>query len=175
MNDRFVFPTIGIVSLLVVLAVGVLFWGQQARVSGGPDVSALPLLNAVLNATSALLLAFGYLFIRQKNILAHKVCMLSAFAVSTCFLISYVIYHYQAGSKPFAGTGFLRLIYFPLLISHILLAAVIVPLALTTLYRAWAGAFERHKRIARFTLPIWLYVSVTGVLVYLMLYWASPQ
>ena len=134
------------------------------------NVSSLPALNATLNATSAVFLTLGYVFIRRRQIRAHLACMLTAFTVSTAFLISYLVYHYHAGSKHFAGTGWLRLVYFVLLASHVVLAAVILPLALTTLRRALRGDFGRHRRIARWTLPLWLYVSVTGVIVYWMLY-----
>jgi uncharacterized membrane protein YozB (DUF420 family) len=123
-----------------------------------------------LNATSAVLLAVGYLFIRRRRVAAHLACMLSAFGVSTLFLVSYVVYHYNAGSRPFGGQGWIRPVYFVLLISHIILAAAIVPLALTTIYRALTGQLPRHMRIARWTLPIWLYVSVSGVAIFLMLY-----
>jgi uncharacterized membrane protein YozB (DUF420 family) len=116
------------------------------------------------------LLTVGFAFIRRKNVPAHRACMLSAFGVSAIFLVSYLVYHAQAGSVPFQGRGWVRPVYFALLLSHIVLAAVIVPLALTTIHRAWTGRFDRHRRIARWTLPIWLYVSVTGVVVYLMLY-----
>jgi len=133
-------------------------------------LSSLPTLNAALNATSAVLLVTGYVFIRRKRVLAHKACMGGAFAVSALFLTSYVHYHYHAGSIPFAGTGWMRVVYFAILIPHATLAAVILPLALVTLNRAWRGQFDRHKRIARWTLPLWLFVSVTGVVVYLMLY-----
>ena len=137
----------------------------------GPlPLSALPALNATLNATCALLLGAGFLFIRRRKILAHKICMGSAFAVSILFLVSYLTYHYQVGSVKFAGQGWIRPVYFAILISHTILAAVIVPLALVTLSRALAARFDRHVRIARWTLPIWLYVSVTGVVVYWMFY-----
>ncbi|MEE8076829.1 MAG: DUF420 domain-containing protein, partial [Candidatus Binatia bacterium] len=117
----------------------------------------------------------GYFFIRRKKKTAHKFCMLTAFGTSSLFLVSYLIYHYQVGSVPFLGQGLIRLIYLALLISHIILAAVIVPLALTTIYRAWSENFDNHVRIARWTLPLWLYVSLTGVIVYWMLYWLYPQ
>lgn len=133
-------------------------------------LSYLPGLNAALNSASALLLAAGYLFIRSKRAAAHKPCMLSALATSALFLFSYLTYHYQVGSVPFKGRGWIRTVYFTVLISHTILAATIVPLVLVTLSRALKGSFERHKRIARWTLPLWLYVSVTGVIVYLMLY-----
>jgi len=133
-------------------------------------VSSLPGLNAALNSASALLLFAGYLFIRSRKVMAHKLCMLSAITASSLFLISYLTYHYQVGSVPFKGQGWIRVVYFTVLISHTVLAVVIVPLVLVTLTRALRGSFDRHKRIARWTLPLWLYVSVTGVLVYWMLY-----
>ncbi|TAJ81503.1 DUF420 domain-containing protein [bacterium] len=133
-------------------------------------LSYLPGLNAALNSASAVLLTAGYLFIRNKKITAHKLCMLSAFTTSTLFLISYLAYHYQVGSVPFKGQGWIRVVYFTVLISHTILAVVIVPLVLVTLTRALKGRFEKHRRIARWTLPLWLYVSITGVLVYWMLY-----
>lgn len=173
-RDRLVLPLIAVVSVLVVLAVAVLTLGHRPAAGPAGAASLLPAFNAVLNGTSALLLSLGYAFIRRRRIVAHKTCMLSAFGVSVLFLLSYVAYHYQAGSRPFGGHGPLRVIYFLLLISHIVLAAVIVPLALTTIYRAWQGSFARHVKIARWTLPVWLYVSVTGVVVYWMLYHLVP-
>ena len=175
MSDRLALPVIGVVSLGVVLVVGLLLLGRGEFAGGRLDVSALPALNAFLNGLSAVFLSAGYVFIRRKKKAAHRFSMLTAFLVSTLFLISYLVYHYHAGSRPFGGTGAIRVIYFFLLVTHIVLAAVIVPLALTTIYRAWRGEFDLHKRIARFTLPIWLYVSVTGVVVYWMLYRLSPR
>ncbi len=134
------------------------------------SVTDLPAVNAVLNATSAVLLASGYGFIRRRQITAHKRCMVAACATSALFLLSYLTYHYHVGSMPFRGQGWIRLLYFTILISHTILAAAIVPLALTTLFRAWKADFSKHVRIARWTLPIWLYVSVTGVIIYVMLY-----
>ena len=133
-------------------------------------ISALPEVNAVLNATSAVLLVCGYIFIRRGNIKAHKLCMVSAFSTSTLFLVSYLTYHYLSGIKRFTGQGALRAVYLSILTTHTILAVVIVPLVLVTLARAWRGAFDRHRSIARRTLPLWLYVSVTGVVVYWMLY-----
>jgi len=130
----------------------------------------LPGVNAILNATSAVLLVIGYLCIRRQLVAAHRACMVTAFGVSTLFLICYLTYHYYYGSTRFSGRGWLRPVYFSILISHIALAATIIPLALVTLYRAIKGRFEQHRRVARWTLPIWLYVSVTGVIVYWMLY-----
>lgn len=138
------------------------------------SLSDLPALNASLNGTSALLLAAGYLFIRRKRVGAHKLCMSLAFLASTLFLVSYLVYHYHHGATAFAGPRWARPIYFSILISHTMLAAAVVPLALITLRRAWKEQFARHMRIARWTLPIWLYVSVTGVLIYLMLYQIFP-
>jgi putative membrane protein len=133
-------------------------------------VSQLPAVNAALNSLSAILLVGGYLFIRSRNIKAHRACMLSAFASSILFLASYLVYHYQVGSVPFKGQGGIRLVYFTILLTHTILATTVVPLALVTLFRAFKERFDAHRRIARWTFPIWLYVSVTGVIVYWMLY-----
>jgi uncharacterized membrane protein YozB (DUF420 family) len=134
-------------------------------------VSALPHLNAALNAASAIFLLLGYRFIRRKRINQHKICMLSAVTASVLFLISYLIYHSNIGSKPFQGRGFIRTIYFLILISHTILAVVNVPLVIATLTHAFREKFDQHARLAsRYTFPLWLYVSVTGVIVYLMLY-----
>jgi uncharacterized membrane protein YozB (DUF420 family) len=134
------------------------------------SVSDLPALNATLNGIAAVFLAAGYVCIRRGNRRAHRACMIAAFVASALFLASYVIYHAQAGSKPFPGTGAVRAVYFAILVTHIGLAAVILPMAIVTLARALRGRFDRHVRIARRTLPIWLYVSVTGVAIYWMLY-----
>ena len=133
-------------------------------------LSALPALNATLNAIAALLLVCGYVMIRRGRMEIHRRFMLAAFATSALFLVSYVIYHANVGSKPFEGQGTIRIVYFAILISHVILAALILPLALITLTHALRARFERHVPIARWTLPIWLYVSVTGVIVYVMLY-----
>jgi putative membrane protein len=133
-------------------------------------ISYFPAIDAALNATSALLLTIGYVFIRRGNVRSHKACMLSAFGTSTLFLVCYIWYHAHHGVTRFPGRGGVRALYFTLLTSHTLLAVVIVPLVVVTLYRAWREMFDRHKRIARWTLPLWVYVSVTGVVVYWMLY-----
>ncbi len=133
-------------------------------------ISALPTLNAFLNATSAVFLALGYRFIRRGEIRRHKAAMLAAFATSTLFLVSYVTYHLNAGSKHFTGTGWVRGAYFVLLASHVVLAAALLPLSTTTLVLALRGSFSKHRRLARWTFPIWMYVSVTGVIVYILLY-----
>lgn len=138
------------------------------------SLSDFPALDAGLNAASAILLTLGFFFIRRKNIRAHKVCMLSAFVASTLFLVCYLTYHYYHGVTRFSGQGAIRAFYFSLLGSHTVLAAVIVPLVLTTLSRALRERFAQHKRIARWTLPLWLYVSVTGVVIYWMLYHLYP-
>lgn len=134
------------------------------------DAHDLPALNATLNSISAVLLVTGYVLIRRKNVPAHKFCMLAAFGCSVIFLASYLAHKYLAGPTKFQGEGAVRLIYFAILLTHTVLAALVPFLAVTTLYRAFRGQFEKHRRIARFTFPIWIYVSVTGVLVYLMLY-----
>jgi uncharacterized membrane protein YozB (DUF420 family) len=133
-------------------------------------VRDLPTLNAVLNATSALLLLAGWLLIRRGRIEAHRRAMLAAVASSTLFLVSYLVYHAQVGSVRFQGQGPIRAVYFAILITHTLLAAAIVPLVLVTLVRALKARFDRHRSLARVTLPIWSYVSVTGVVIYWMLY-----
>ncbi len=135
----------------------------------------LPTLNALLNATSAALLMLGVKQIYAKNVEAHKRFMVSAFVVSTLFLISYLVYHFNVGSVGFTGTGWIRPVYFLILITHSVLAVLVPPMAIITLYRAWRGDFERHRRIARWTYPIWLYVSFTGVIVYLLLYVFYPR
>ena len=130
----------------------------------------LPALNAALNASSAFLLILGYVLIRQRAITAHTMAMLAACGTSTLFLISYIYYHLHHGATRFPGHGLIRPIYFTILITHTILAVVIVPLAIRTLYFALRGRFDRHSALARVTLPIWLYVSVTGVVIYWMLY-----
>ena len=138
-------------------------------------ISYLPHLNACLNGTSAVLLFSGYRFIRAKNVIAHRTCQVAALIVSILFLASYLTYHYNHGSTRFQGTGLVRPIYFTILTTHTILAIVIVPLVILTFYRALRNDFTRHRRIARITLPIWLYVSITGVIVYLMLYHIYPS
>jgi uncharacterized membrane protein YozB (DUF420 family) len=138
-------------------------------------IAQLPALNAFLNSASAALLIVGYLLIRRRRTRAHRACMIAAFLTSTLFLMSYLTYHYYHGATRFQGQGWMRTVYFGVLITHTILAAVIVPLVLATLYRASRGSFIRHARLARWTLPLWLYVSVTGVVVYLMLYQLYPQ
>jgi len=138
------------------------------------DYTLLPAVNATLNATSGILLAIGYVLIKRRQIKAHRNAMLMAFASSTLFLVSYVVYHLHIGSKPFQGAGPIRYVYFTILISHILLAIIILPMAITTLARGLRGDYSRHVPLARRTFPVWMYVSITGVIVYVMLYQLYP-
>ncbi len=133
-------------------------------------IAWLPTLNALLNGISASLLCAGYLFIRRRRIKAHQMCMTAAFGVSVLFLVSYLTLHAKVGSTSFTGVGWVRPFYFFVLITHIVLAALVPFMALATLWRAWRERFDDHARLARWTLPIWLYVSLTGIVVYLMVY-----
>ncbi|MFN0158215.1 MAG: DUF420 domain-containing protein [Bacteroidota bacterium] len=138
------------------------------------QLTDLPLVNAILNATSAILLLIGYALIRNKNVPAHRKVMIAAFSTSTLFLLFYLFYHYNVGSVRFTAEGTVRIVYFTILISHTLLAVLVPPLAIITLSRGLKMHVDRHRKIARWTLPIWLYVSFTGVIVYLMLYVFYP-
>ena len=133
-------------------------------------VTDLPALNATLNAISFVFLLSGYVFIRRGQWQKHRLCMIGALVMSALFLTSYVIYHLNVGSVPFRRTGWIRTVYFAVLIPHVILAAAIVPLVLITVSRALSKRFDRHRVIARWTLPLWMYVSITGVIVYVMLY-----
>lgn len=139
------------------------------------SLSDLPAVNACLNSLSAVLLAIGYRFIRRNKIIAHRNCMIGAFLVSTLFLICYLVYHFNAGRTVFKEPAWFRPIYLVLLLSHTVLAVVIVPMVLVTLSRALKQRFDRHRQIARWTWPLWMYVSVTGVIIYLLLYQIFPQ
>ena len=134
------------------------------------SVHDLPAVNASLNALSGLLLLCGYVLIRARRIAAHRAVMSTAFATSSIFLVCYLVYHAQVGSVPFPRQGFVRPLYFAILITHVLLAATVPPLAIVTLTRGLKGRYPQHRRIARWTFPVWLYVSVTGILVYVLLY-----
>jgi uncharacterized membrane protein YozB (DUF420 family) len=134
------------------------------------QITDLPAVNATLNAMAAIFLTAGYVLIRRGRRELHKRCMLAALTTSALFLVCYIIYHVNTGSRPFPGQGVVRAVYFAILITHVILAAAILPLALTTASRGLTAQYDRHVRIARWTLPLWLYVSVTGVVIYLMLY-----
>ncbi|MBI3006626.1 MAG: DUF420 domain-containing protein [Ignavibacteriales bacterium] len=134
------------------------------------SISDLPLLNALLNSSSAVFLVIGHRFMKKGNIPAHRACMIAVFVLSGLFLTSYLVYHYHHGSEPFRGEGWIRPVYFTILLSHTVLATAIVPLAIVTLRRGLQGKYDLHRKIAKWTYPVWLYVSVTGVMIYVMLY-----
>ena len=161
--------TMLVLAAVVPLLVALLHYFPETFRIPGAQVKFLPALNAVLNSLTAVCLLLGYYFIRQKQVLRHRAMMGTAFLLGALFLVSYVVYHSQVASTHFGGTGLIRTVYFALLLSHITLAAVTVGLVLFTLYFALTEQFARHRRIARWTFPIWLYVSVTGVLVYFMI------
>ncbi|HSR49437.1 MAG TPA: DUF420 domain-containing protein [Acidobacteriota bacterium] len=169
-QERFWIRIIYIVSAVIAAAVAFLILGPRPQgTRGALDVSFLPTVNATLNSITALLLVTGYLLIRRRNIQAHRTVMLSAFASSSMFLVTYVVYHwFKSGPAHYDGDW--RGLYLVILLTHIVLAALILPLALLTLYRGWTMQVDKHRRIAKITLPLWLYVSVTGVLIYWMLY-----
>lgn len=157
-------------SLTVVLAVS-LVMALAPSGAAAAQPTFLAKVNVVLNASAGAFLLAGFACVRSGNVTWHRRCMLTAFGLSTAFLVSYVLHHAQVGSVPFRGQGVWRPIYFGILLPHIVLAGVIVPLALFTLYRGWVGKIAAHRRIARITLPLWLFVSVSGVVVYAMLYY----
>lgn len=167
--DRRFLTVIAVLSVVIPAVVALLLYVPQTGKLGAVDVRFIPKVNAVLNSLTALCLAAGFYFIRQQNVRVHRALMLTAFVLSSCFLVLYVLYHFQAPSTHFGGTGWIRPIYFFLLLSHILLAVTVVPLALTALYFALSNQIPRHRRVVRWTLPVWLYVSVTGVIVYLLI------
>lgn len=168
--DKFWLRIIYIISIVITLAIAFLILGPRPEGAEGKlDVSGLPFINAVLNSASTLLLIIALWLIKKKNIPAHKTAMLSAFGTSSLFLVTYVIYHwFKAGPKAYIGDY--TMIYYFVLITHIVLAIFIIPMALITLYRGWNMQVVEHRRIAKITYPIWLYVSATGVFIYLMLY-----
>jgi putative membrane protein len=162
---------IAALSALVVAGVALVMLSSPAGSEQPPLVpSVLAKINVMLNAGAGVFLLAGFAFIRARKIAQHRFCMLSAFALSSLFLITYLLHHAQVGSVPFRGVGWLRWAYFSILIPHVLLAAGIVPLALTTVYRAWTGKLDAHRRIARYTLPLWVFVSISGIVVFGMLY-----
>lgn len=139
------------------------------------DVTILPTINALLNSASAVLMITGHRFMHQGRIAAHRACMIAAVSSSSLFLVSYLYYHFHAGAIRFQGTGWIRPVYFTILTTHTILAAAVVPLVLITLILGLRGNFEKHRPVARWTYPIWLYVSITGVLIYFMVYhWFRP-
>ena len=169
-NDAFWMKIIFIVSAIVCAAVAFLFWGPRPEaLQGRLDVSALPTLNAGLNVLTTVFLITGLILVKNRKLAAHQIAMISAFFCSTAFLVSYVVYH-TCKEVPAEYLGAHRGLYLCILVSHIVLAVAILPLALITLYRGRSGQLQKHKKIARITFPIWLYVSATGVIIYLMLY-----
>jgi uncharacterized membrane protein YozB (DUF420 family) len=158
------------ISALAVAVVAAVIYGRPPAAAGVRPPSALASLNALLNAAAAACLLTGYAYIRRGRVAAHRRAMLTAFALSCVFLVSYLAHHAQVGSVPFRGEGWLRPLYFGLLLPHILGAAAVVPLALFAIYRGWTGRIAAHRRVVRVALPLWLYVSVSGVVLYWMLY-----
>jgi putative membrane protein len=170
MSEKSLSLIIYAVSIVICLAVAFLIYFPQAlSLGGGVDVSYLPRFHAFLNGSCTLLLIAGYIAVRRMQYNFHKMLMVTCFLLSSIFLVSYVIYHSQAPATKFGGEGMIRPIYYTLLLTHIVLAALILPLALFTISRSWRGEFAKHKKIARYTLPIWIYVTATGVIVYFML------
>lgn len=169
MKDRSINLVIGVISIAVPLVVLLLFYIKPPDVKVGFDLRILPALNASLNFTTAVLLITGYYFIRNKKRRIHKICMITAFCFSALFLVFYVIYHALTAPTLYGGQGTIRSIYFFILITHIILAAAILPLILITLTRGLQERFDKHRKIARWTFPLWLYVAITGVVVYWML------
>lgn len=168
-KERNYTPLVAILTVVIVAVVAILFFLPAYDGEIGFDVKILPLLNAVFNSFTFLALLVALIAIRNKNIRMHRSFIILAFLTTTLFLISYVTYHYLTESTPYGGEGLLRGVYFFVLITHIVLAIVVVPLALLSLFRGLSMQVERHRRIARWTMPIWLYVSLTGVVVYLMI------
>jgi len=163
---------IGLILLISLAAFLFLIWLIYFREAAGETaawVSNLPALNASLNSVSTVLIIAGYVAIRQKKYVKHMKLMLSAFVTSSLFLISYLVYHHYVGHTPFPGEGWVRPFYFSILISHIILSAFVVPLVLTSYYFAFAGKISTHRKVSKWTFPIWLYVSVTGVMIYFIL------
>ncbi len=169
MKDKNLTLPITIVSIAIPLVVVVLFYLKPPEVALGFDLHILPTFHASLNFSTALLLMLGYYFIRKNNKKAHQYSMMTAFGLSSIFLISYVIYHTFTEPTRFGGEGFIKLVYYIVLISHILLAAIVLPMILFSISHGLQAKYDKHKRIAKFTFPIWLYVAISGVLVYLLI------
>jgi len=166
--DKKVLTIIAILSVLIPVAVALLFFMPKEGESS-TDVSFLPMLHAILNSLTAVALLFGYYQIKQNNTKAHRAAMLTAFGLSAVFLVSYVTYHFLGERTIYGGEGALKYIYYFILLTHIVLAVVIVPLVLLSVYFGITNQLSKHRRISRWTFPIWLYVAVTGVLVYLLI------
>lgn len=167
MNERRINLLIAVISVIVPVVVAILIYTPAFNLN--IDVSFLPALNACLNSAVTILLLAGLYFIRHKNRRAHKFCMLSAFSLSALFLISYIVYHSSTDETTYGGEGPVKYVYYVILFTHILLAAAIMPFILVTLSRALTERFDRHRKIARITWPLWLYVSITGVIIYFMI------
>ncbi|TVR79437.1 MAG: DUF420 domain-containing protein [Chitinophagaceae bacterium] len=168
-QDKLYRNVIIIISIAIPLVVTLLFFTKPPDIDLGINMTIFPKFHAILNSLTTLLLLSGLYFIKKKDILKHKSSMFGAFILSAVFLVSYVIYHSLTESTPYGGEGTIRYIYFFILITHIILAAGILPFILFTFYRALIKDFDKHKKIARWTLPLWLYVTITGVVVYFMI------
>jgi putative membrane protein len=168
-NDRRYLVLISVLSVVVPLLVAFLIFMPQTGKLGDLEVSFLPKLHAVLNSLTAIALVSGYYFVKNKHVRYHRYAMVTAFLLSSFFLISYVIYHYQAAPTTYGGEGVLRSFYYFILLTHIVLAVVIVPLVLLSIYFGWSNQVQRHRQISRWTFPLWLYVAITGVLVYVLI------
>ena len=170
-KDKFYIPLIVILSIIIPMVVAALmFLPDSLRLSfGGADLRSLPFFHAVLNGSTAILLFVGFVWIKNKKITLHRIAMISAFILSAIFLVSYVISKLSNSPTPFGGEGWLRPVYYFILISHILLSIPVLPLALLAIYRGFTGEFQKHIKIVKWTFPIWLYVAITGVLVYILM------
>jgi len=173
-NDRFFVLLIGALSVIVPVLVSILLFVDLGNRELFSSLDFLPTLNAVINSTVSVLLLLGLLFIKKREIVLHRISMVSAFVLSAIFLISYVLYHYGAGDVKYNGTGAIKAVYLFILITHILCSVAVVPLALFAIYRAYAAQWDLHRKIVRYTWPIWFYVSVTGVIVYLFAHVYNP-
>lgn len=170
-NDRVVVPIIIALSVIIPLAVAGMFaLPDDMKVQFGSfDARSLPFFHAILNGSTAILLVTGFLLIKKKKISLHRAAMISAFALSAIFLVSYVVTHISTPDAKFGGEGSIRYVYFFILISHIILSIPVLPLAMFAIYRGWTGDIAKHKKVVRFTFPVWLYVAITGVLVYIFM------
>ena len=166
-NDSKFIPIITVVSILIPIVVAILMLLPGQQVFG--DLSILPLFHATLNGSTAVCLVIGVIFIMNRKRTAHKICMLTALSLSSIFLVSYVIYHFNTGHVVYQGTGMIKIVYLTILLTHIVLATAILPMALFTVYRGLTGELNKHRKLAKWTLPIWLYVAITGVVIYLMM------